>query len=64
MNHPETTHRLHDERSLCGDDRSVLTPYDSVVSCPTCLALLELAERRRRALVLRSVILIGKLAAA
>jgi hypothetical protein len=64
MNPPDTTHRLHEDGSLCGLAGSTLTPYDGSVSCQTCLALIELAERRRRALVRRSVILIGKLAAA
>lgn len=60
----ETTHRLDQDRALCGDDAATLSPHDSAVNCPTCLALLELAARRRRALVRRSVLVIGKLAMA
>jgi hypothetical protein len=71
MSHPDTTHRLHGEGALCGeqaprtgspcDSGSTLSPCDSAVTCPTCLALIALAERRRRELVRRSVIVIGKM---
>jgi hypothetical protein len=64
MNAQDTTHRLHQDRALCGQQRATLSPVDSVVDCPTCRALIALAERRRRDLVRRSVIVIGKLAAA
>ncbi len=58
----DTTHRLHEEGSLCGLAGNTLTPYESRVNCPTCLALMEMAERRRRALVRRRVIVIAKFA--
>jgi hypothetical protein len=64
MNPRDPTHRLDQEGSLCGLDGDTLTPFDSSVDCPTCLALIELAERRRRSLVRRSVIVIARLAAA
>ncbi len=56
----DTTHRVHQDRALCGEQGSMLSPRDSVVNCPTCLALMELADRRRRSLVRRSVLVIGK----
>jgi hypothetical protein len=64
MDHQETTHRLYDGRALCGEQGSTLSPCDSAVTCATCLALIELAERRRRSVVRRSVIVIGKLGSA
>lgn len=57
----ETTHRLHVDGALCGEHGSTLSPRDAAVNCPTCLALMELAERRRRTLVRRSVLVIGKM---
>ncbi len=57
----DTTHRLHVDGALCGERGSTLSLTDSAVNCPTCLALIELAERRRRELVRRSVVVIGKL---
>lgn len=59
-----TTHRLDQDGALCGARGVTLTPVDAVVSCPTCLALMALAAERRRRLVRRSVVLIGKLASA
>lgn len=64
MTLPDLTHRLQGDHALCGDDGSTLSPYDRAVNCPTCLALIALAERRRRNLVLRYVLVIGKMASA
>ena len=61
----DPTHRHCEDRALCGERPATpsptLSPCDSAVTCPTCLALIELAERRRRTLVRRSVVVIGKL---
>lgn len=57
----DATHRLNGDHALCGEDCTTLTPYDSAVNCLTCLALIALADRRRRDLVRRSVVFIGKI---
>jgi hypothetical protein len=64
MDRHDTTHRLHLDQALCGEESPALSPYDAGVTCPACLALIDLAERRRRSLVCRSLVLIGKLASA
>jgi hypothetical protein len=63
-NQRENTHRLYEDGALCGAQAAALSPCDSAVDCPTCLALIELAQRRRRSLVRRSVVVIGKLGSA
>ena len=63
-NQRENTHRLYEDGALCGEPAPRLSPCDSAVDCPTCLALIELAERRRRSLVRRSIVVIGKLGSA
>lgn len=64
MDHLDTTHRLDVDRALCGERDGLASTLDAAVTCPTCRALLELAARRRRELVRRSVRLIGALAVA
>jgi hypothetical protein len=64
MTLPDLTHRLQGDHALCGDAAPLLSPHDAAVNCPTCRALIALAERRRRNLVLRYVVVIGKMASA
>jgi hypothetical protein len=61
MERRDPTHRLQDDRALCGERQGLASTSDASVDCPTCLALLDLAARHRRALVRRSMILIGKI---
>lgn len=64
MNPHDPTHRLHVDQALCGEEAPTLSPCDAGVTCPACLALMDLARRRRRAVVCRSLVLLGKLASA
>jgi hypothetical protein len=64
MDGQERTHRLFEDRALCGERRGVASTTDASVTCPACLALLALAARRRRSVVRRAMVVIGKLGSA